>query len=153
MPVNINYAPVAALGTTGYAAGLGQYRQWQQEEAMKQQQMLLQNAQEQQRLAAQQQATQANINMAAPLRQAQATYYNDRGQYYGARAQPMDLSATNKALRATWAGDNPAGQPQPTAAPGGAQVTPEAQWGPQGPAGPQLTPAQLARLQQQQTGG
>ena len=110
MPVNINYAPVGAMALTGYQAGLGQYRQWQQQEAQRQQQMLLEAAQKQQQLAAQQQMEQANINMTAPLRQAQAAYYNDRGNYYGARA---DLSLVNKALRATWSGENPAGAQQP----------------------------------------
>ena len=157
MPVNINYAPVAALGTTGYAAGLGQYRQWQQEEAMKQQQMLLQSALEQEKLQAQQQATQANITMSAPLRQAQAAYYQDRGNYYGARSTPdtqtpLEVGKYYRGLFGKMGQqDDATAPPKATVAPGGAQVQPGS---PQltpaqptaGPQGPQLTPSQIEAI-------
>ena len=95
--------------------------------------------------------------MTAPLRQAQAAYYQDRGNYYGARSTPdtqtpLEVGKYYRGLFGKMGQqDDATAQPKATVAPGGAQVQPGSlQLTPlqptAGPQGPQLTPAQIEAI-------
>jgi hypothetical protein len=104
----MNYAPVGAMGVAGYMAGQGQYQKWLADYQQKQQEMLMRQQMQQNQLNAQ--AAMQTSAQNSPLAQAQAGYYNQRGNVYGQQGDTTGNAGANAALDTLTGGGQPTTQ-------------------------------------------